>query len=99
MLIRWDCGTACVLVVMVDARTGEIYSLPLAIRRIGLPRFGYAPAEVEYRLNSRLLTMKACPGQLSGPCFMHYFLWSGEDWRLLRRSPTQNPDQETGTIR
>jgi hypothetical protein len=92
-IVQWGCGTACLMMVMVDALTGKIYYLPLAIgqegnQRIGLPWFGYSPAEVDFRVTSGLFTMNACPEQSKNPdapCYSYYYLWQHNEWRLLRR--------------
>jgi hypothetical protein len=81
------------MMVVVDALTGKIYYLPLAIgqegnQRIGLPWFGYSPAEVDFRVTSGLFTMNACPEQSKNPdapCYSYYYLWRHNEWRLLRR--------------
>src|SRR5262245_41667594 len=53
IVVRWGCGTGCAAMVLVDARTGDIYNPPLSIGRmgeqhIGLPMFQGGIAEVEY---------------------------------------------------
>jgi hypothetical protein len=39
IVIRWGCGAPCLMVVMVNARTGEIYNPPLANLRRSHCRF------------------------------------------------------------
>ena len=92
-VIQWGCGSSCLMMAVVDASTGRIYYLPMAIgkkgnQRIGLPMFGLRPAEVDFRVTSRLFTMNACPEQLNKPhasCYSYYYLWQDNDWKLLRR--------------
>ena len=95
--IQWGCGSPCIMMVFVDAGTGRIYYPPLSFgtegnQRIGLPMFGLGPAPLEFRLNSSLLTMNACPENgPNAPCYRYFFLWRENRWRLLRREPLENP--------
>ena len=97
-VIQWGCGTGCLMMVVVDARSGKIYYLPLAFgrqsnQRIGLPMFGLSPAEVEFRVTSRLLKMNACPDQPEKPhasCYSYFYLWQDNSWRLLRQVRLEN---------
>jgi hypothetical protein len=93
IVIEWGCGVPCVMMVMVDARTGKIHHLPMA-SGIAMPFFGLRSAEVNFRPTSRLLTMDACPEQSEKPdaaCCTHYFVWEGEKWKLLRRDRIESP--------
>jgi hypothetical protein len=97
--IEWGCGVPCVMMVVVDALTGKIYHLPLAVgtkgsQKIGVPFFGLRSAEVNFRPTSRLLTMDTCPEQSEKPdaaCYSHYFLWENNAWKLLRRVRIESP--------
>ncbi len=99
LIIEWGCGVPCVMMVMVDARTGKIHRLPLAMgtegdQKLGIPFFGLRSAEVEFRLTSRLLTMDACPEQSEKPdpkCYRHFYLWEDEKWKLVRRVQIASP--------
>jgi len=92
-VIQWGCGSPCLMMVVADALTGKVYDLPVVFgregtQRIALPMFGLRPAEVDFRLKSRLFTMNACPEQPSRPnarCYSYYYLWTNNEWRLLRR--------------
>ena len=92
-VIQWGCGTSCLMMVVVDALTGEIHYLPQSIgesgnQRIGLPMYGSSPAEVEFRETSRLFKLSSCPDQFArthSPCYSFYYLWQDNHWRLLQR--------------
>lgn len=81
------------MMVVVDLLTGKIYYLPQAIghagnQRLGLPMYGLSPAEVEFRVTSRLLKMRACPEQSTkpqAPCYSYDYLWQDDKWRELHR--------------
>jgi len=82
---------------MVDGRTGQTYGPTLSNSRNGndldLPQFGTGPAQLDFRLNSRLLLMSTCEdtskraADSDRACFKYYFLWEGDKWRLLRKDP------------
>jgi hypothetical protein len=93
IVVQWGCGSGCAMMVIVDASTGKIYYLPGRFGREGaqnivLPMHGLSPAEVEFRLTSRLLTINACPNQPyreHARCYSYYYLWQNNTWRMLRR--------------
>lgn len=93
IVVQWGCGTSCVMMVIVDTLTGKIYDIPLGFgkeagQRMLLPGLGLRPAEVEFRLTSQLWRMDACPDQPHqehARCYSYYYLWQGNNWRLLRR--------------
>jgi hypothetical protein len=92
-VIQWGCGTACLMMVLADGLTGKIYYPPQAIghagnQRIGLPMYGFSPAEVEFRVASRLFKLRACPEQSNkphAPCYSYDYLWQDNKWRQLDR--------------
>jgi hypothetical protein len=91
--VEWGCGTGCLMMVFVHAETGSIYYPPISLgnvgtEKIGLPFFGLRSADFEFRLNSRLMTISACPDETNrrnAPCFTYYFLWDDNRWNLLRQ--------------
>ena len=93
IVVQWGCGTSCVMMVIVDALTGKIYDIPLGFGREGgqrmvLPGLGLSPAEVAFRLTSRLWKIDACPDQPykeHALCYSYYYLRQDNNWRLLRR--------------
>ncbi len=99
IVIEWGCGVPCVMMVMVDARTGRVHHMPMASgtkgsQKISIPFFGLRTAEVNFLPTSRLLTLDACPEQsekLDAACYRHYFLWEREKWRLLSRERIASP--------
>jgi hypothetical protein len=95
IVIQWGCGAPCTRMVIVDARTGEVYFPPIAATGIGtrsfdLPlltvgsRYPQNP-KVQFRQNSRLMIIKASPWNQRA--YTYYFLWQQNRWRLLRRGP------------
>jgi hypothetical protein len=93
IVVRWGCGSPCLMMAMVDARTGEIYSLPLAMNdSLTLPwlRVGNSVGgnpEVIFRRDSRLMVIRATPDyfQENRHSYSHYYLWQDGRWHLLYR--------------
>lgn len=92
IVIVWGCGAGCIRMVMADAKSGSVYNPPLSAGGLALPMLmfpdsaGKAP-ELEYRLNSRLMIVKATPhwDKPDAVSYAFYFLWQGDRWSLLRR--------------
>lgn len=96
IVIVWGCGAPCLMMAVADAETGAVYSPPLSARLRGLTLPLLAPANsapsdatIEYRLNSKLMIVKATPNadRPSAVSYAFYFVWEGDRWKLLRRIP------------
>jgi hypothetical protein len=97
IVIQWGCGAPCLRMALVNARTGDVYYPPITdgdAQNFSLPLLtevgNDVPGnpEVEFRLNSNLMIIKATPVQSqSHPSFTYYFLWNRDRWTLLRRDP------------
>jgi hypothetical protein len=103
IVVKWGCGSPCLMMAMVDAETGDVYSLPLAMNdRSGLPtlalpwlRIGNSVGgnpEVTFRLESRLMVIRATPDYFkeNHHSYAHYFLWQNNEWHLIRRVRLQD---------
>lgn len=102
IVIQWACGSPCMRMAMVDARSGEVCYPPIAINGIGARSFdlplltfpGEVPQnpQVDFRLNSTLMVIRATPDRAwRHPAYTYYFLWQQNRWRLLRRTPLLKP--------
>jgi len=79
-VVTWGCGTSCIVLAVVDARTGTVYSSPKG-----------AGDTVEYRLNSRLLVIDgitSCADTNWFPDFAYFLEWTGK--RLALRDSVPN---------
>jgi len=79
-VVKWGCGTSCIVVAVVDARNGMVYSSPKG-----------AGDTVEYQLNSRLLVIDritSCGDTLWFPEFAYFLEWTGK--RLALRDSVPN---------
>lgn len=97
-IIRWSCGAPCLMAAIADLQTGTVLYPPITGLGIGKPDFALPMltpelavsrnAELEYRLDSGLLIIKATPRQTAKhPSYVYYFLLEGNHWRLLRQVP------------
>jgi hypothetical protein len=91
----WGCGSSCLQLAAIDARTGEIYhGLPDYIA-FGTPMKFADGAEaysdkfepVSYRANSRLLIVRGCPKETG--CALYAFEWTGKAFRLIDQFPVK----------
>jgi hypothetical protein len=99
IVIEWGCGSPCGMMAIVDALTGKVYTPPISPEGFMLPflpvkvpgdpdAFVSWVAEVEFRLNSCLMIVKANPDPSKGRSnYTFYFLWKNDHWTLLRRVP------------
>ena len=96
IVVKWGCGVPCLMMAMVDSRTGTIYDPPIASNGVGAKNFmlplltvGLSVSRqpgVEFRPDSRLMIVKATPRQTERhPSYTYYFLWQDNRWTLLRR--------------
>lgn len=99
IVVVWGCGAPCLTMVVCDAATGAVYSPPISARPGGLalpllepPGSAGGDAEVEYRLDSQLMIVKATPhvDRPDAASYTFYFLWRGDQWKLLRRVMLEN---------
>jgi hypothetical protein len=94
IVITWGCGSPCIQMAIVDAQTGSIYRPPITADPQGfvLPLLTLGnrvsrPAEVDFRLDSRLMIIRATPVQSKAhPSYEYFFVFEGDGWKLLRRS-------------
>jgi len=98
IVIQWGCGSPCMRMAVVDARTGDVHYPPISFEGIGAQSFDLplltlpdsVPQNpvVQFRLSSGLFIVKASLGRLGrhDPS-VYYFLWHTDRWVLLRRVP------------
>lgn len=98
IVVRWGCGSPCLMMAMVDAVTGDVHTLPLAMKdrsmhdTLALPwlRIGNSVGgnpEVDFRQDSRLMVIKASPDYFKEipHSYAYYYLWRDHHWTLLRQ--------------
>lgn len=90
-IVEWGCGSSCVSIVVVDAKTGKIGESPFSILGYGTSlRFPDGTRthsekfdELAYKLNSRLLIVRGCPEDTE--CGAYYYEWTVSGFKLLRK--------------
>ena len=100
IVIEWPCGSPCLRMAIVDAKTGNVLYPPISFEGIGKQSFDLpllAPEEavprnpeVQFRLNSRLMVIRATPHSNQPgihPSYAFYFLRQPNGWSLLRKIP------------
>lgn len=94
-IAEWGCGTGCVSLVVVDAKSGLVYdgpfgNLPRATVYLGPPPDPDTTG-IFYRLDSRLLIVVGCPNWKD--CGRYFYEWTGSGFKLLQRSsiPSSRP--------
>ncbi len=90
-VIRWGCGSQCVLMAIVDAKTGIVYDPPLSGDRdhdqeLYLPLDNLGEAEVDIRPGSSLMVLReACTDfKDRSHCGLYYFNWKNNHFDLLK---------------
>jgi len=88
-VIRWGCGSQCVLMAIVDAKTGRVYGPPLSspgIQELYLPLDNLGESEVDFRLDSNLMVLREACGDFKdrSKCGIYYFNWKDNHFELLK---------------
>ncbi|HKS30233.1 MAG TPA: hypothetical protein VJS44_20580 [Pyrinomonadaceae bacterium] len=88
-LVAWGCGTGCLYVGIVDAKTGTVY-FPRELAAFGVWLFSQDPnAEaLEFKPNSRLLILSGWPATEADSdnpkTGLYYYEWTGARLRLVK---------------
>ena len=95
-LAFWGCGSGCRMLAMVDSRTGRVYFSPnLGGVSVGL----YQTEEsLQYRAGSRLLIVTGMihDARKSEKEGTFYFVWEGNEFRLVRYVRKKYPPEILG---
>jgi hypothetical protein len=86
-VIRWGCGSDCVMMAIVDARTGNVYEPPLSNKAsLNVRLDNLSDREVDFRLDSSLLTLRnACQDfRDRNSCGLYYFNWKDNHFDLVK---------------
>lgn len=86
-IATWGCGSSCFSLVIVDAKTGQVYNSPFGI-------VGWAPGKypdvsdddfqmLSFQWNSRLLIVRGCPEDKD--CGSYYYEWNAPTLKLLKK--------------
>ena len=99
-VVNWGCGSGCLMMVIVDLKTGTIYPPPISAGatgngRIAIPNLGTGWGDFDFREDSRLFIMRTCPWGSPNPksplyrsrefCGTSYFVIEPSGFRLIQR--------------
>ena len=89
-IVEWGCGSSCVSIAVVDAKSGEVYAAPFrtlgygsVLKYADVSEENYDP--LEYKLNSRLLVVRGCPEDRN--CASYFYEWTGSTFKLIDKKP------------
>jgi hypothetical protein len=86
-VIRWGCGSQCVMMATVDAETGKVYEPPLADKNsLWVPLDNLSDMETDLRPDSSLLVLRnACRDfKDRKTCGRYYFNWKDDHFVLVK---------------
>ena len=87
-IAEWGCGTSCVSIAVIDAKTGDVYSGPFGILGYS-SNMKYADVSeakfepLSYNVYSRLLIVRGCPEDEN--CGSFFYEWRTPRFRLIRK--------------
>ena len=89
VIVQWGCGSPCLMVAIVDLRTGRVFPPPFH-RGTGhsyfqLPNAFPMDPPLEYRLDSRLIIANICESHEAQKCGAHYFVMRDDGLKLIHR--------------
>ena len=87
IVIRWGCGSECVMMATVDAVTGKVHEPPLSQHgSLDLQLDHLSDMEVDFRPNSSLLVLRnGCRDFAKrSSCGVYYFDWKDNHFDLLK---------------
>ena len=87
-IVQWGCGTACLQVAFIDAKTGAVF-FPRELNGFGVWFWGEKDYDaVQFKPDSRLLVVSGFPaseGEGDEPkSGLYYYEWTGTRLRLVK---------------
>jgi hypothetical protein len=88
IVIRWGCGSDCLMMAIADAETGNIYSPPLsgAGTELFVPMDIMSDREIDFRLDSTLMVLRNACRTARTQCGVYYFNWNDNHFILEKRT-------------
>jgi hypothetical protein len=84
--VQWGCGSQCVMMAIVDTKTGIIYDPPLSGvgTELYLPLDNLSEMKTEYRPDSSLMILRDACRNFRGECGTYYFDWRDNKFELVK---------------
>jgi hypothetical protein len=86
-VIRWGCGSDCLMMAIVDAETGKVSASPIpgGGSELFVSMDIMSDREIDFRLNSSLMIFRnACRGART-ECGVYYFNWKDNHFDLVKK--------------
>jgi hypothetical protein len=97
-VIYWGCGSQCVMMATVDAKTGAVYDPPLSAvgSELYVPLDNLSEMEIDFRPDSSLLVLRnACRNfKNRKTCGTYYFNWKDNHFDLVKFVVMIDPQKE-----
>jgi hypothetical protein len=92
-VIRWGCGSNCLMMAIVDAKTGRIYNSPLsgAGSELYVSMDILGDREIDFEPQSSLMILRNACKVARRECGVYYFNWRENAWTLVRRQLVDCP--------
>jgi hypothetical protein len=86
-VIRWGCGSNCLMMAIVDGQTGRIYNPPLsgAGTELYVPMDMLGDGEIDFEPNSSLMILRNACAEARKECGVYYFNWENNNFSLVKR--------------
>ena len=86
-VVRWGCGSDCLMLAIVDAQSGKVYDPPLSAKgeELYLPMDPLSDVEIDFRVDSSLMILRNACKEARRECGVYYFNWQNDHFILLRR--------------
>ena len=87
LVIRWGCGSECLMMAIVDGKTGSVYGPPISGTDSGffIPMDPLSDREIDFRLGSTLMVLKNGCHEGRKECGVYYFNFKDGNFMLLKR--------------
>jgi hypothetical protein len=86
-VIRWGCGSNCLMMAIADAKTGKVYNPPLSGG--GTELYANmdmaADKEIEFKPQSSLMVLRDACRVGRSECGVYYFNWRDNKFTLVKR--------------
>ena len=88
IVIRWGCGSDCLMMAIVDAKTSEVHPPPLsgAGTELFVPMDIMGDREIDFRLDSALMVLGNACRTARTQCGVYYFDWKDNRFVLVKRT-------------
>ena len=87
-VIRWGCGSNCLMMAVVDAKTGTVYAPPLSGvgSELFVPMDMLGDRVIDFKPESTLLILRYACRAARRECGVYYFNWENNRFKLLKRA-------------